>query len=181
MPQRKMIKASDLSGISIFQDPKRGTVFYDYLTKKAYNITTSDVRGYMVYSGMIPLCLAAAFAMMSVFSFNYVTTFLIFILLYGFTEIIFRTMYLPKLPYIEKWKPYKKDNIVVSMAKKYPKTNLIILTFLFLALTILMPMYAKLINMDQFNTIASYIVSAITGVGVIVCILALYTKNKNNY
>ena len=181
MPQKKMVKASDLSGISIFQDPKRGTVFYDYLTKRAYNITTSDVRGYVVYSSMLPLCLAAAFAMMSLFSLDYLSTLLIFLVTYLFVEILFRVLFLSKLPYIENWKPIKRDNLVVSMARKYPKLNLIILILLFIALTILMPLYAKVINMDDFNKYASYIISVCTACGAVISVMALYTKSKNNY
>ena len=44
MPKNNITKASDLSGLFIYQDPKKGTVYYDILTKKGYVLTSSDVK-----------------------------------------------------------------------------------------------------------------------------------------
>ncbi|MBQ1287199.1 MAG: hypothetical protein IIY22_01440, partial [Erysipelotrichaceae bacterium] len=60
MPKRRIIKASDLSGIFIYQDPKKGTIYYDILSRKGYILTSSDVSTYTIYTAMLPLCLVLA-------------------------------------------------------------------------------------------------------------------------
>ena len=92
----KVTKASELKGLTIYQDPKRGTVFYDIFTKRAFNITSSDIKGYMMYSALLPLSLFVAFLCMSAFSLNMVTTLLIMFGIYIIGAILFRIFFLYK-------------------------------------------------------------------------------------
>ena len=46
---RNTMKASDLRGVSIYQEKKR-TVYYDVLTKSGYVINNAEVRNYMLFS-----------------------------------------------------------------------------------------------------------------------------------
>ena len=46
---RNTMKASDLRGVSIYQEKKR-TVYYDVLNKNGYIINNAEVKNYMLFS-----------------------------------------------------------------------------------------------------------------------------------
>lgn len=181
MPNRRIIKAKDLGGINIFQDPKRGTIFYDFITKKGYILTSSDVKTYTIFSAMLPLCIIVAFAAASLFSFNYAIAILIFLALYIAVEITFRLMFFYKLPVAENWHSLKKENIIVSMARNFNNVRLIILIIMLVLLTALMPLYANMEKLQGINLYACYLISLITFAGTVISIMALITRIKNNY
>ena len=181
MPQRRMIRANDLSGLFIYQDPKRGTVFYDYLTRKGYILTSSDVGMYTLYQMMLPLCLLAALGAVSFIGVSYSTALIVFLVLLVLSEILFRIFFFYKLPVAEKWHPYKRENFVIAMAKGFSSTRLFILLLLLLGLTITMPLYARMDEMSGFNLYAVYGVSFLTFLGAILTIAALIIRKKNNY
>ena len=180
MSNNTVTKASELSGLFIYQDPKRGTVFYDILTRKGYVLTSSDVKKYVLYSSTFSIAIAIAVLAHTLFHLPISYAVILFAFIYILSELIFRFTFFYKLPVAENWTPNKKDNLVTSFAKNYSKARLIILIVLLLILTILMPIYAKVSNLDQLSTIGAYIVSAITAIFAIINIIALITKNKNN-
>ena len=180
MPKNNLSKASDLNGMFIYQDPKKGTVYYDILRKKGYVLTSSDVKSYVLYSSASSVALVAAVFAYMLFSFNILTSFLVFLGVYIIMSLLFRFNFLYKLPEADNWKPYKKDSIFVSIGKSYSNTRLTILIILLILITILMPLYAHMANMDQTNTIASYIVSVLTGVYAIINVIALIKKKRDN-
>ena len=181
MANRKILKASDLSGLSIYQDPKRGTIFYDIFTKKGYILTSSDVRTYMIYTSMLPLCAIVAFAAGSFFSLNYAAAFIIFVVLYAAVMILFRVKFFYTLPEATNWKPVKRENLFIWVARNFTRNRLILLILMLVALTILMPIYANMENATGVNLYGSYVVSAVTAIGAIICIISLVIKTKNNY
>ena len=181
MANRRIIKASDLSGFSIFQDPKRGTIFYDIISRKGYILTSSDVRAYTLYTSMLPLCILAAFLAMSLFNLNYLSTFIIFVALYLTAFMAFRLFYFYKLPEAERWKPVKKESVFLYLARGYSKARLAILIFLLLALSILMPVYANIEQRTGIDLYGSYFLGAAAFVGMIIVIISLIIKTKNNY
>ena len=181
MANRRIIKASDLSGFSIFQDPKRGTVFYDIVSRKGYILTTSDVRMYTLYTSMLPLSIICACLAMSMFNLGYVSTILIFAAIYLLAFMAFRFTFFWKLPEAERWKPVKKESVFLYLARGYSKNRLIILIFLLLAISILMPLYAIIENRTGIDLYGSYILGAGTFIGMIIVIISLVLKIKNNY
>ena len=181
MPAKRIIKARDLSGIFIYQDSKRGTIYYDIVTRKGYILTTSDVNTYTVYSTMLPLCLIASVLFCVVFHFNYIVAILIFVPLYLLTAFFFRVSFFYNLPVAENWKPFKKDNLFVYMAKTYSAQRLIVLTILLLALTILMPIYAKMEHFEGINYYASLIIPVFTFLFMVVVVVAFFLKKKYDY
>ena len=176
-----MIKASDLSGFSIFQDPKRGTIFYDIITRKGYILTTSDVRTYTLYTAMFPLSVLCAFLAMSMFNLNYISTGLIFAAVYLLTFMAFRFLFFYKLPIAERWKPVKKESVFLYLARGYSVRRLVILIFLLLALTIMMPLYANIEHRTGIDLYGSYGLGVAAFVGMIIVIISLIIKTKNNY
>ena len=181
MPQRKIIKASDLSGMYIYQDPKRGTIFYDIITRKGYILTSSDVKTYTIFTAMLPLCLVLALGMLSLFPNNYVIPVICFLLMFITYQVLFRILFFYKLPVAENWHPLKRENIFISMARNFSKPRLLLLIGMLTVLSILMPIYTKMQNLSGINLYASYIVEALTVIVDFISIIALSVKIRNNY
>ncbi|MBR3265388.1 MAG: hypothetical protein IKI61_05460 [Erysipelotrichaceae bacterium] len=181
MPQRKIIKASDLSGMYIYQDPKRGTIFYDIITRKGYILTSSDVKTYTIFTAMLPLCLVLALGMLSLFPNNYVIPVICFLVMFITYQVLFRVLFFYKLPVAEKWHPLKRENIFISMARNFSKPRLLLLIGMLTVLSILMPIYTKMQNLSGINLYASYIVEALTVIVDFISIIALSVKIRNNY
>ena len=181
MANSRIIKAKDLTGLSIYQDPKRGTIFYDIFTKKGYILTSGDVKTYTIYTSMLPLCFIVAFAAMSLFKLDYIAVLVIFLVLYAGVMVLFRIKFFYTLPEAEGFKPIKRENIFVSIARTFPRNRLIVLIAMLVALTILMPIYANMENVEGVNLYGSYTISAITLIGAIICTIALVLKIKNDY
>lgn len=181
MPQRKIIKASDLSGMYIYQDPKRGTIFYDIITRKGYILTSSDVKTYTIFTAMLPLCLVLALGMLSLFPNNYVIPVICFLVMFITYQVLFRVLFFYKLPVAENWHPLKRENIFISMARNFSKPRLLLLIGMLTVLSILMPIYTKMQNLSGINLYASYIVEALTVIVDFISIIALSVKIRNNY
>ena len=181
MSERKIIKTKDLAGLTIYQDPKRGTIFYDIFTKKGFILTSSDVKTYTIYTSMMPLCFIVAFALSSLFSLGYIATIIIFLVLFIAMMILFRVKFFYTLPEAENWKPVKRENIFVSMAMNYSRNRLIALILMLMALTILMPLYANMEKYDNINLYGSYAIAVVTLIGAIICTISLVVKIRNDY
>lgn len=179
MPKNNL-KPKDLVGLSIYQDPKRGTIWYDFITKRAFVITNSDVKNYMVYTSMFSICILVAFAFMSFFSLNYVDALIVFVVSYILLMILFRIFFFYKLIEVEGYKPPQREDLITMMANNYSKSRLTVLIFLLLALSILMPLYAINENMTSVNRYGSYVLSAIAVIGIILSVLALLKQRKLN-
>ncbi len=181
MPNKRIIKASDLSGIFIHQDPKRGTIYYDILSRKGYILTSSDVRMYSLYSAMLPLCILAVALSVSLFGLSYISAIILFAALYLLTAIVFRFLFFSKLPVAENWKPARPQNIFLYFARGYSKQRLIILVILLLLLGILMPLYGRIENYEGANLIGSDLLGAIALTGCIIILISLIIKIRNDY
>ncbi len=89
-------------------------------------------------------------------------------------------MFFYKLPVAEKWKPVKKENIIMYLARGYSETRLLILIVMLILLSILMPLYANSEHFSGLNLYVVYGVTIVTFIGAIISIIALITKKKNN-
>ena len=176
-PKRKL-KASELSGLWIYQDPKRGTVFYDILTNRGFSLVSKDAKTYMFYLACLPMAILLAYILNFIFKTNTLVTIILGVVIYIGLELAFRFFFFYKLPEVENWKRPKKDNIVTELAKKYPKGRLFLLLFFLVALTICMIIYAKMENMQGLLLYAMYILSSVTAIGSIIVILALIKQGK---
>ena len=181
MPNRRIIKASDLSGIFIHQDPKRGTIYYDILSRKGYILTSSDVRMYSLYSAMLPLCILAAALSVSLFGLNYLSASILFVALYILAAVAFRYLFFYRLPVANNWKPARSESIFLYFARGYSKQRLVILIILLLLLGILMPLYGRIENYEGTNLIGSDVLGAIALTGSIVVLISLIIKIRNDY
>ena len=171
-------KAKDLSGLSIYQDPKKGTIFYDFLTGRSFLISNRDVKTYMISTSILPVCVLLTFLIKSFVSLNLVKSILLFILLFLIGEILFRVLFVYKLTEIENYKPPKKENIINFMAANYSKTRLIILLILLVLLIFMMPFYANYTHFEGINLYIIYAATLVAIVGAILTILAIIKQSK---
>ena len=162
MPNRRILKASDLSGIFIFQDAKRGTIFYDIFTRKGYILTSSDVRTYTIYTAMFPLCIVIALFSVSLFKINYFSAFLIFVALYLLASAYFRFTFFYKLPVAERWKPAKRESIFMYFARGFSKQRLLVLIVLLYLEGIRLALWNLPIPKMDISQISSYLWLAVT-------------------
>ena len=180
MRKRRILKASDLNGIAIYQDPKKGTVYYDYLTGRAFSLCSQDAKTYMLYEACLPVSILVASIIYVLFQTKGLTAIIIGVFVYLALKLAFRIFFFWKLPEIKNWQKPKKDNLILRMANRYSKTRLIILLVCLLLLTVCMILYARMENMQGLLLFAMYGLSVVTFAGAVLTIIALVVQAKNN-
>ena len=177
--KRNAMKASELNGLFIYHDQKKGTIFYDIFTKRAFIITTSDVQKYLVYTSMFPACILISFGVMSLLSLNLVDMMIMFIALMILSESLFRFFFFYKLPEVKNWKPEKKETVVSYLENNYSSARLTLLTVLLIALAAVIPLYTYIEEMKGIEYYLNYLIAAIALVFALIVIIALVRKKRN--
>ena len=172
MANRKKIEAKDLGGLFIYQDPKKGCVYYDIFTKKGYIITNSEVKTYNIYSLSLPIGIMAAYVL-TILGFEFWTSALVGLAVYVILKLIFRFKFLYSLPEIPNYQKGKRENVFVTLIKKYGTAKLLILSILFVAIVIVTLINAKVSNFEGLNLYLNYGIAAIVSVVSIIFIIAL--------
>ena len=172
------MKASELNGLFIYHDQKKGTIFYDIFTKRTFIITTSDVQKYLVYTSMFPACILISFGVMSLLSLNLVDMMIMFIALMILSESLFRFFFY-KLPEVKNWKPEKKETVVSYLENNYSSARLTLLTVLLIALAAVIPLYTYIEEMKGIEYYLNYLIAAIALVFAVIVIIALVRKKRN--
>lgn len=178
---KKIRKASDLGGFNIYQDPKKGTVLYDWLTKKGYQLTSSDVGKYSLSQAFLPVAVVLIYVLVVLVKLDWIPSILIAIVAYIVMKIVYRIKFLNKLPFIENYKRPDDGNIFINASKKYSKARLILLIILALALIGVTVAYLLTSSLGQIEKIGVVvlIVAAIAMLGF--ATIALIIKNKDNH
>lgn len=178
MAKRNTIKASELNGLSIYHEPKKGTIFYDIFTRRAFILTNGDVQNYFLYSAVLPMSILLSFTAMSLFSLSYVDVIIIFLIAYILGAVLFRIFFFYKLPEIKNWTPPKREGLANYMAKNFSRKRLLVLICLLLALAVLMILYAYQQGYTGLNLYASYLLSAVTSILAGYSILAIFKQKE---
>ncbi len=173
------MKASELNVLFIYHDQKKGTIFYDIFTKRAFIITTSDVQKYLVYTSMFPACILISFGVMSLLSLNLVDMMIMFIALMILSESLFRFFFFYKLPEVKNWKPEKKETVVSYLENNYSSARLTLLTVLLIALAAVIPLYTYIEEMKGIEYYLNYLIAAIALIFALIVIIALVRKKRN--
>ena len=173
------MKASELNGLFIYHDQKKGTIFYDIFTKRAFIITSSDVQKYLVYTSMFPVCILISFGVMSLLSLSLVDMIIMFIALMILTESLFRFFFFYKLPEVKNWKPEKRETVVSYLENNYSSARLTVLTVLLLALAAVIPLYTYIEEMKGIEYYLNYLIAAVALVFAVIVIIALVRKKRN--
>ncbi|MBQ1307247.1 MAG: hypothetical protein IIY56_03745 [Erysipelotrichaceae bacterium] len=177
--KRNAMKASELNGLFIYHDQKKGTIFYDIFTKRAFIITSSDVQKYLVYTSMFPVCILISFGVMSLLSLSLVDMIIMFIALMILTESLFRFFFFYKLPEVKNWKPEKRETVVSYLENNYSSARLTVLTVLLLALAAVIPLYTYIEEMKGIEYYLNYLIAAVALVFAVIVIIALVRKKRN--
>lgn len=134
MANKRQIKANELKGINIYQDPKYGTVYYDWLTRKGYRINNIDTKWYNFSSFFLPVAIVTAYGCYAILKFYLLPSIIIAALAYVIMKMIYRFKFINTLPVIENYKRPDNGNIFKNAASTYNKTRLVILLILAVAL-----------------------------------------------
>lgn len=163
MANRKQIKASELTGFNVYQDPKHGTVVYDWISKKGFQLTTSDVRWYTLSQAFLPVAIVLIYICYSLFKLQMLPSIIIGIVSYIVMKVLYRVKFLNTLPCVENYKRPNNSNLVENAAEKYSKIRLIILLVLSIALVSVSTIY-YIFSQDPMSNVEK--------IGVLVMIVA---------
>lgn len=172
MARRKKLEAKDLGGLFIYQDPKKGCVYYDVFTKKGFVITNSDVKTYNVYSLSLPIGIMAVYVL-TLIGIEFWTSALVGLAVYIVLKLIFRFKFLYTLPEIPNYKKGQKESIFETLSKKYGTVRLLILSLLFIAIVVVTIINTKVSNFEGINLYLNYILAGAVCVVAVVFIIAL--------
>lgn len=180
MQKRKQVKASELKGIGIYQDPKKGTIIYDWLTKKGYQITTSDVGTYTVSKAFFPIGIITFYLFHNMIGVKTLTSLIIAVAIYIALKIIYRIKFLNNLPAIENYKRPGGSNIFDNAAAQYTKKSMIVVIVMSIALIILSIIYIKTTQLDTIELIGFILLTLAAILLFIYFVIALIKKNRGN-
>ena len=181
MANKRPGKIQDLNGMFIYHDPKHGTLYYDIFTKRAFNLTSSDLQKCLIYTAMLPVAVLVTLALMTFFKLDLLTSVLIGVGGYILAEILFRVCYFYKLPEVSNYKPKKREeSFLISFAKKYSPQRLIVLAILMVLIAICTILYGIVDNAVTYALYGGYVLSACCVAVSIFSLIALAVKKKNN-
>ncbi len=176
MAKKTEMRPSELTGISIYQDPKRGTIFYDLISRRAYILTRSDVKKYNIYSSLLIVCIVIAIAVANTFKLGYINGVIIAVALLIICMAYFRFTFFYQLPLVENWKPFKRKNIFENIAERYETGRIIALVVMLALLSVLMPFYGRNAQLQGLDMYANYIISAVTALAALLFLVSLIIK-----
>ncbi len=177
MAKRK-IQATELNGFTIYQNTKKGTIWYDIFTRKGYIITSQEAGIYMVYTSVLPIAIIVAVFAYNTFDFLNVNAAIILgVVLYIAGLVGFRLFYFYRLPEAKNWER-PKTNIIDTLVEKYSKLRLqllLIISLLIIAAGIFAIFYDKL---EGSAAIAMAVMSLIAAAISIISAIAIARKSK---
>ena len=180
MAKKTDMKPSELTGISIYQDPKRGTIFYDIFSRRAYILTHSDVRKYNIYTSLLIVCIVVAIAAANAFRLGYVNGIIIAAALLIACMAYFRFSFFYQLPMADNWKPFRRRNIFESIAEKYETARIVVLVVMLGLLSVLMPFYGRSSGLQGLDMYANYVITGLTALAALAFLISLFVKLRKN-
>ena len=178
MAKRKKIKASELKGMNIYQDPKHGTVLYDWLTKKGYQLTSEDVRWQQLSQAFLPVSVVIVYACYALFKLEMIPAIIVALIAYIVMRMIYRFKFLNSLPFVENYKRPDNGNIFKNTANNYSKTRLILLVVLAVALVAVTIVYIVVEKPEGGSKIGMYLLAVASVAMLIYSAIALIIKEK---
>ena len=175
---KRQIKATELKGMNIYQDPKHGTIYYDWLTKKGYQLTSSDVRWYNLSQAFLPVMVVVMYACNVLFKLTLSASIIIGLIAYIVMRMAYRFKFLNSLPCIENYKRPGESNIFKNTAHNYSKSRLILLVVLSLALIGVTIAYIILEKPEGIAKIGMYVLTVAASVMFLFSAIALIIKER---
>lgn len=169
----------EINGLFIYHDPKKGCVYYDFVTKNGYVMSKSDYQSYSKFSLLKLLSIASIYLFVQFLAVELWLAAVIGIGLFIAIEIIFRKTFIYTLPVVENYKPIKKDRLYVSMAKNMGMGRLIITTLVAITASTLIVIYAKMESFEGLNLIVTYLMALVMFAMFVNGIIAMSVQLKN--
>lgn len=126
---KRQIKASELQGLDIYQDPKKGTLIYDIFSRNAYHLTTSDISTYTLSKAILPVSILLIY-IINLISKNMALSIILGIAIYAILQIVYRFAWLYKLPCEKNYKRPGGNNFIENLASRYSKPQIVALVVL---------------------------------------------------
>lgn len=121
----------DLRGDNIYQTKNSNqTIYYDRLSKTAFIIPNRDALFFKTWQLRLPICLIAI-GIILVFMKNFTLAIIVGASLYVVSSILFRILFLNKLPISTTFKKPESLGFIRDIAKKYTKNALELVAILF--------------------------------------------------
>lgn len=147
------------SGRNIYVDERGRDVYYDRFTKNGYLIQEKNLKSYFMYQNRFILVIIGI-----ILGYNFLasleTCIIIGVIVAIIIEIMFRRKYLPSLITIQGFKPEKKLPVYKQIADGEARGKVILKTFLYLAMSILLVLNAYIEKLE-FPMFALSVVVAI--------------------
>ena len=180
MAKKKQIKASELKGMNIYQDPKHGTILYDWLTKKGFQITSLDAKWVGFSQAFLPVTVVIAYGLNVLVKLPIINSIIIAAIAYVVMKLIYRVKFLNNLTSIDNYKRPDNGNLFEGAAKNYSKTRLILLIVLSLALIAVTVAYLISLKPQGSEKIAFVILLLCAAIMFIFSLVSLIKKKKQN-
>ena len=169
-----------ISGFSIYQDTHGRDVYYDFITRNGYLILESNANQFNLYQKrlIIPLIVFALLLNYRIGSFYiniYLAALAALIVLVGL-EFLFRFRFLRSLKVVPNFQPEKRSGYIEQLSNSAEKSDLIIRSLLYIALSILVLVFGYLSGFDNIEWIICIVVSVCAAVMGIINVLAVIKK-----
>lgn len=166
-------------GLNVYQDDKGRYVYYNRLSKKAYQILRSDYKKFNVLSTRFLTSIAVGYLAYAL-SNNLIIGAVAAVLIYVSMFIAFNKAFIKGDTYVDNFKPDRSESFVSRMSKNTTKGKCIILIVLLIAIAVLSVINVKTQNYEPMIVGLNYtlVVGAIIVAGLYVAVLINKTKNN---
>lgn len=172
-------KASDLKGRNIFQDPKRGTILYDPISKRGYQLTSKEVSAYTLSKAFLSLAIIIVYACYAILDLSLILSLVIGVVGYVFMKVIFKIRVLNTLPVIENYQRPNNGNFFKNSAERYTYKNLILMIALSAAFIGVTIYYINTTTLGKPEIIGFIILLGATGITLLFSIIVLIVKKSS--
>ena len=154
-----------ISGLNIYQDKQRRTIYYDIFTKKGYILKPSSYNQYNFYSKRLffpiiifVLCYSIKFGEIKFgLSGSLIAAALVLVLV----EAFFRFKFLKSCAVSDHFVPYKKATLITQLQQGSKPSDLIVRCILYSAFGILLVIYGFMAEFSNIELIGSIVVSVL--------------------
>ena len=179
MAKRNNKKASELKGIGIYQDPKKGTILYNFITKKGYQLTSGDVPNYSLSKSFLPIAIIVFYILNVMLRVDSLKSLIAGISFYIIMRIVYHIKFLSKLPCIENYQRPEGSGLFQRAANDYSYMRLNLLAVMSLLIVILTIIYIKTTELDTIKYYCFLLLTLGAVVMMAFSIISMIVKSKN--
>lgn len=169
-----MASNRQITGFNLYKDKLNRNVHYDFVTKKGYIIKPSDENQYYIYSKRFLFPIIVFALLFNIL--DYAGSILASIVIAIITEVFYRTKFLKRLHSIKDFTPVRQNDYFDRLAKNATKQDLMIRTFLYFALGILLIAFGIVSEFEQLEWMICFAVSLFSIAMGLVNLLAISRK-----